>query len=71
MLVTHQSKEMHARPMAIARLDKGMDAYLITDTDFVKVDEIDKRSPCSAYCSKREVHAKWVLSDGLRLANNY
>lgn len=42
MLVTHQSKEMHARPMVIARLDKGMDAYLLTDTDSVKVEEIDK-----------------------------
>lgn len=42
MLTTHRSKEMHARPMVIARLDKGMDAYLITDTDSVKVEEIDK-----------------------------
>lgn len=42
MMVTLQSKDMHARPMAIARLDKRMDAYLITDTDSVKVDEIEK-----------------------------
>lgn len=42
MLTTHQSNEMHARPMVIARLDKGMDAYLITDSDSVKVDEIGK-----------------------------
>jgi len=42
MLTTHQAKEMHARPMVIARLDKGMDAYLLTDTDSVKVEEIDK-----------------------------
>lgn len=40
MLTTHQSKEMHSRPMVIARLDKGMDAYLLTDSDSVKVDEI-------------------------------
>lgn len=33
---------MHARPMVVARLDKGMDAYLITDTESVKVDEIEK-----------------------------
>lgn len=42
MLVTHHAKEMHARPMGIARLDKGMDAYLLTDSDSVKVHEIDK-----------------------------
>lgn len=27
MLVTHHSKEMHARPMVIVRLEKTMDAY--------------------------------------------
>jgi general stress protein 26 len=33
---------MHARPMVIARLDKGMDTYLLTDSDSVKVHEISK-----------------------------
>lgn len=42
MLTTLHTNEMHARPMAIARLDIGMDAYLITDSDSVKVDEIGK-----------------------------
>jgi general stress protein 26 len=41
MLATHHSKAMHARPMVIARLDKGMDAYLLTDFDSVKVHEIE------------------------------
>ena len=41
MLITHDSQDMHARPMVIARLDIGMDAYLITDSDSVKVDEIE------------------------------
>lgn len=42
MLVTHRSKEMHARPMVIARLDKVMDVYLLTDAESVKVHEIGK-----------------------------
>jgi general stress protein 26 len=42
MLVTHQAQAMHARPMAIARLDKDMDVYLLTDAGSVKVHEIDK-----------------------------
>jgi general stress protein 26 len=44
MLTTHQSKDMHARPMLIARLDQGMEVYLITDSDSVKVHEIGKNS---------------------------
>lgn len=32
MLVTHGTEGIHARPMTIARLDKGMcNAYLVTD----------------------------------------
>lgn len=42
MLVTHHAEEMHARPMVIARLDKGMDTYLLTDADSVKIHEISK-----------------------------
>lgn len=42
ILVTHHSKEMHARPMVIAHLDKGMGAYLLTDSGSVKVHEIAK-----------------------------
>lgn len=42
MLVTHSPRGMHARPMAIARLDVGMcTAYLVTDINSVKVDEIN------------------------------
>lgn len=44
MLVTHHSQEMHARPMVIARLDKVMDVYLLTDVESVKVHEIGKNS---------------------------
>ena len=40
MLVTHTANTMHARPMAIARLDDGMGAYLVTDINSIKVDEI-------------------------------
>jgi hypothetical protein len=42
MLVTHHVKEMHARPMVIARLDKEMDVYLLTDSNSVKVHEISE-----------------------------
>jgi len=35
---------MHARPMVIARLDKNMDALLITDNDTVKVKEISENA---------------------------
>lgn len=41
MLVTHSSYGIHARPMAIARLDEGMTAYLLTDFNSVKVEEIN------------------------------
>lgn len=41
MLVTHNASALHARPMAIARLDVGScTTYLITDINSVKVDEI-------------------------------
>ena len=40
MLVTHTANSMHARPMAIASLDDGMGAYLVTDINSIKVDEI-------------------------------
>jgi general stress protein 26 len=42
ILVTHHTKEMHARPMVVARLDANMDIYLLTDTDSVKVHEINQ-----------------------------
>jgi len=38
MLVTHSTRGIHARPMAIARLDASMMAYLLTDS--IKVEEI-------------------------------
>ena len=40
MLVTQSANAIHARPMAIARLDVGMGAYLVTDINSIKVDEI-------------------------------
>ena len=41
MLVTHNAKALHARPMAIAHLDiDGFITYLVTDINSVKVDEI-------------------------------
>ncbi len=40
MLVTHTANGMHARPMGIACLDDGIGAYLVTDIDSLKVDEI-------------------------------
>jgi general stress protein 26 len=40
MLVTRTGDAIHARPMAIARLDVGMGAYLVTDIHSIKVDEI-------------------------------
>ena len=47
MLVTHHSRKMHARPMAIARLDKEMVTYLLTDLDSVKVHEINENPDAS------------------------
>jgi general stress protein 26 len=40
MLVTHSADAIHARPMAIASLDEGMGAYLVTSSTSLKVDEI-------------------------------
>jgi general stress protein 26 len=40
MLVTHSTRGIHARPMAIARLDESMMAYLLTDMNSIKVEEI-------------------------------
>ncbi len=41
MLVTYSRTGMHARPMTVARLDKEMHtAFLVTDINSVKVDEI-------------------------------
>lgn len=45
MLVTRSSEDhMHARPMAVAELRAGGDAYFVTSIDSPKVDEI-KRNP--------------------------
>ena len=41
MLVTHTANAIHARPMAIAHLDESMGAYLVTDINSLKVDEIN------------------------------
>lgn len=41
MLVTHAADGIHARPMAIARLDEGVGAYLVTGINSLKVDEIN------------------------------
>jgi len=40
MLVTHSTRGIHARPMAIARLDDSIMAYLLTDLNSIKVEEI-------------------------------
>lgn len=40
MLVTHTASAIHARPMAIARMDDGIGAYLVTDINSLKIDEI-------------------------------
>ena len=40
MLVTHSAHGIHARPMAIARLDDSIMAYLLTDLNSIKVEEI-------------------------------
>jgi general stress protein 26 len=40
MLVTRTTNTIHARPMAIVHLDDGIDAYLVTDINSIKVDEI-------------------------------
>ncbi len=40
MLVTHTANAIHARPMAIARMDDGIGAYLVTDINSLKIDEI-------------------------------
>ena len=40
MLVTYSANAMHARPMAIACLDDGIGAYLVTNNNSLKIDEI-------------------------------
>ena len=40
MLVTHTANGIHARPMAIARMDDGIGAYLVTNINSIKIDEI-------------------------------
>lgn len=40
MLVTHSARGIHARPMAIARLDESMMTYLLTDMNSIKVEEV-------------------------------
>jgi general stress protein 26 len=40
MLVTHTPNAIHARPMAIARLNDCLGVYLVTDINSLKVDEI-------------------------------
>lgn len=40
MLVTYSAAAIHARPMAIARLDEGFDAYLLSDVNSLKTAEI-------------------------------
>jgi general stress protein 26 len=40
MLVTYTANEIHARPMAIARLDDGIGAYLVTHINSLKIEEI-------------------------------
>jgi len=41
MLVTHTVDAIHARPMVIAHLDEGIGAYLVTDVNSLKVNEIN------------------------------
>ena len=41
MLVTYTAEGMHARPMAISCLDDGIEAYLVTHINSIKVDEIN------------------------------
>jgi general stress protein 26 len=40
MLVTHTANTIHARPMAIAQMDDGIGAYLVTDINSLKIEEI-------------------------------
>ena len=40
MLVTHTADRMHARPMAIACLDDGIGAYLVSEKNSLKIEEI-------------------------------
>ena len=41
MLITHTANAIHARPMAIAKLDEGLGAYLVTDIHSIKVEEVN------------------------------
>ena len=40
MLVTYTGDAIHARPMAMTHLDNGIGAYLVTNINSLKVDEI-------------------------------
>jgi general stress protein 26 len=40
MLVTHTANGIHARPMAVASMDEGMGAFLVTHIHSLKVEEI-------------------------------
>lgn len=40
ILVTHSTHGIHARPMALARIDKSMTVYLLTDLKSIKIQEI-------------------------------
>jgi general stress protein 26 len=40
MLLTHTATGIHARPMAVTRLIDDIDAYLVTDINSLKIDEI-------------------------------
>ena len=44
MLVTNTADGIHARPMTVARLDDDLGAYLVTDINSIKVDEISNDS---------------------------
>lgn len=41
MLVTHTANAIHARPMVITKLDDGLGAYLVTDINSIKVEEVN------------------------------
>ncbi len=40
MLVTYSANSIHARPMVVAQLDFGIGAYLVTNINSFKIDEI-------------------------------
>ena len=43
MMITRDGENFHARPMAVARFEKGTDAYFATSLDSPKVAEIEAR----------------------------